>query len=99
MGKAPASHSGMYGRRWRKLRQQHLYQEPLCRYCKQEGRTTAADEVDHIQKHDGDYGLFYDPSNLQSLCKSHHRGAKAREERSGKVVGCDPKGNPIGRDW
>jgi len=94
-----ANRNKLYGRRWRKLRQQHLYQEPLCRMCKAEGKVTAGQEVDHIQKHDGDYGLFYQPSNLQTLCREHHRSAKAREERSGKIVGCDASGNPVGRDW
>lgn len=84
-----ANRDKLYGRRWRKLRQQHLYQEPLCRMCKEEGRVTAGQEVDHIVKHDGDPALFYDASNLQSLCRAHHRGAKAREERSGRVARTD----------
>ena len=93
------SRNQLYGRRWRKARQQFLYENPLCVMCRQEGKTEAALEVDHIQKHNGSYELFYDESNWQPLCRVHHRGAKAKEERSGKIIGCDVNGNPIGREW
>ena len=89
----------MYGRRWRKLRHLFLSQHPLCKMCTEDGRVGPATEVDHIQKHDGDYTLFYAWDNLQGLCADHHRGSKARAERSGKIVGCDAKGNPIERRW
>ena len=53
--------------RWKKLREKHLRFNPVCERC----RATAT-EVDHVVDHKGRYGLFYDPSNLQSLCKSCH---------------------------
>lgn len=37
-----------YGREHRKLREQLLRQEPLCRMCKAKGRITAATIADHI---------------------------------------------------
>jgi 5-methylcytosine-specific restriction enzyme A len=69
----------------------HLDAEPLCRMCKAEGRTVAATVADHIVAHKGDATLFWDPSNLQSLCDPHHSGAKQSEERTGysSAIGID----------
>ena len=77
------------------LRRQHLRIEPLCRMCDQEGRTTAANTVDHIRPHNGDWSLFVDPSNLQSLCHLHHSASKQRLERRGFDVAVDDRGFPI----
>lgn len=87
--------------RWRKLRRVHLNGEPMCRFCKAQGYRTLATVVDHITPHKGDEALFFDPSNLQSLCKDHHDATKAREERGGIVVGCDANGVPLdpGHHW
>jgi len=90
-------HAKLYGRRWRKLRTLYLARHPLCRMCKADGRISSATEVDHIQKHNGNPELFYAWDNFQGLCADHHRGTKARQERSGKVVGCDINGNPVER--
>jgi 5-methylcytosine-specific restriction protein A len=38
--------------------------------CYDEGRTTAAYQVDHVVPHRGDQLLFWDRSNWQSLCRS-----------------------------
>ena len=67
---------------------------PLCVMCKEDGETRAATEVDHIIKHDGDRTLFFDGNNLQGLCADHHRGFKAKQERSGRTSACDIRGNP-----
>ena len=69
--------------------------------CSEDGRVGAATEVDHKQKHEGDPALFFDWDNLQGLCPDHHRGYKARQERSGRESGCDASGNPIepGSHW
>jgi 5-methylcytosine-specific restriction protein A len=77
---------------WRVLRLQQLRTEPLCRMCRDEGRVTAANVVDHMVPHRGDHVLFHDPANLQSLCKPcHDRHAQSRD-RTGKlrpVIGLD----------
>ena len=39
--------------------------------------------LDHIIPHRGDYPLWKDPDNLQSLCATHHNGTKQREELRG----------------
>lgn len=85
----------LYNTRWRKLRLLHLKAHPLCVMCTQDGRIAPATEVDHIIKHDGDRTLFFDKRNLQSLCADHHRGYKAKLERSGKDTACDAYGNPL----
>lgn len=60
--------------------------------CGAEGRVTAANVVDHIKAHKGDRVLFFDASNLQSLCPScHNRHAQSRD-RTGRlrpVIGLD----------
>ncbi|MGC4414445.1 MULTISPECIES: HNH endonuclease [Cupriavidus] len=71
-----------YGHKWQKARAAWLREHPLCVYCHEEGRTTAADLVDHIIPHRGDQRLFWSRSNWQSLCGPCHSGRKAREERA-----------------
>lgn len=66
-------------RRWRRIREQHLAREPLCRYCQQKGRITVADVVDHIEPHRGDRQKFW-YGERQSLCHECHSGTKQREE-------------------
>ena len=78
--------------RWRRLRLQHLAHEPLCRFCGQENRVTAATVVDHVKAHKGDEALFWDTSNLQSLCKPCHDVHAQSRDRTGKakpVIGLD----------
>lgn len=80
---------------WKKLRRQQLSSQPLCKYCEMQGRVEAATVADHIKPHKGDEILFYNPSNLQSMCKEHHDSTKQREENSGTMIGSDAKGYPI----
>lgn len=80
--------------RWRKLRAAQLEREPLCRYCKRQGRITVATVCDHVIPHKGDLTLFW-KGNLSSLCASCHSAVKQREEASGIVIGGDTDGNPI----
>ena len=99
MGRRSAGASGLYGRRWRKAREVFLGLHPLCQRCSAEGVVKAAQEINHKQKHNGDLSLFWDEANWEPICAFHHRSVVGREERSGKAVGCDEQGNPIGRDW
>ena len=39
--------------------------------------------VDHIMPHRGDQALFWDKTNWQSLCFTHHSRDKQREEAAG----------------
>lgn len=70
-----------YGYRWQKARARHLRMNPLCVMCQAEDRVTAATVVDHRIPHRGDERLFWDETNWQSLCASHHSGQKQREEQ------------------
>lgn len=69
--------------------------EPTCRACAREGRLTAAAIVDHVDRHGGDETKFFNPANLQSLCKPHHDGAKQKQERIGFSAAVDASGWPI----
>jgi 5-methylcytosine-specific restriction endonuclease McrA len=76
--------------RWRRTAKRFLREHPLCCYCEQEGRVTAATVVDHKIPHRGNIALFWDEANWQPMCRPHHDGAKAREERgSVQVIGED----------
>jgi 5-methylcytosine-specific restriction endonuclease McrA len=74
-----------YGGRWQRERLVFLRANPLCVYCAQEGRVTAASVVDHRIPHQGDERLFWDRSNWQPLCAPCHDSVKKREEARGGV--------------
>lgn len=65
--------------RWKSMRAVQLGAEPWCADCLEEGGHVFASEVDHVRPHHGDPKLFFDETNLQSLCKPHH-SAKTAEE-------------------
>lgn len=70
-----------YGSDWRRLRAWHIRRFPFCALCLIEGKTVAADEVDHkipvaVAPH-----RRLDADNLQSLCRPHHYEKTARENR------------------
>ena len=67
-----------YTYQWQKASRAWLHAHPLCAECQRSGRYTKAEVVDHIVPHRGDRTLFWDPSNLQSLCKKCH------DEKTGK---------------
>lgn len=62
------------------LRPAQLLREPFCRECARQGIRTWATVVDHIRPFRGDWTLFVDPANHQSLCKHHHDQKTAREQ-------------------
>lgn len=66
---------------WTKtLRPAQLLREPFCRECAAQGFRTRATVVDHVRPFRGDWPLFIDPANHQSLCKFHHDQKTAREQ-------------------
>lgn len=70
----------MYGTdEWERLRGDQLLREPFCRECARRGIRTPATDVDHIRDHKGDWAVFTDPGNLESLCHSCHSRKTARE--------------------
>lgn len=68
------------------LRSAQLLREPFCRECAKQyppgdpRHRTRATVVDHIKPHRGDWQLFVDATNHQSLCKHHHDQKTAREQ-------------------
>ncbi len=63
-----------------RLRLEQLLREPFCRECVRKGIRTKAAVVDHIKPFRGDWELFVDAANHQSLCKHHHDQKTAREQ-------------------
>lgn len=62
------------------LRPAQLLREPFCRECARLGARTRATVVDHVKPFRGDWALFIDSGNHQSLCKHHHDQKTAREQ-------------------
>lgn len=75
----PSAHQRGYGRNWERLRAIVLNEEPLCRNCTAEGRTVAAEHVDHTVSID--QGGTNDRANLVPLCHSCH--SRKTVERDG----------------
>lgn len=75
-----ASWRWMYGTEtWGELRTEQLLKEPFCRACAARGLRVRATDVDHIRDHKGDWDVFTDRNNLQSLCHSCHSRKTAKE--------------------
>lgn len=66
---------------WRQLRLEILAMHPQCAAC-----GVPAEVVDHIEPHKGDLGLFFDPANLQPLCKRCHDSKTGREVRREQIA-------------
>jgi 5-methylcytosine-specific restriction protein A len=94
MVRQSASQRG-YDATWRKLRRTQLAQEPLCRYCTQQGYTVTAEVVDHIAPVRERPDLRLDPDNLQSLCKECHDKIKTPEDQGHVQQGADATGMPL----
>lgn len=71
-GRSGEWHGLYYTTRWREMRAVQLITEPYCRECGRHGVRVPATDVDHIVPHRGNKRLFYDATNLQSLCHSCH---------------------------
>lgn len=66
--------------RWLALRALVLLEEPLCKVCLSQDRTTASTDVDHIVRHEGKFERFFDRNNLQGLCHACHSRKTQRGE-------------------
>lgn len=68
---------------WRTLRRRHLKDQPYCVHCFGEtGKLVRGFIVDHIRGHDhADWReTFFEPIELQTLCKRHH-DVKTKKEK------------------
>lgn len=61
------------------LRPGQILRESFCQECAKRGLRVRAEVVDHIKPHKGNWALFTDRENLQSLCKHHHDQKTMRE--------------------
>lgn len=85
-------HKALYNsKRWRDLRLIILTRSPLCVPCREKGRLVPATTVHHVKPHRGDQSLFWDSTNLQSVCSSCHSGEIQMSEKRGyhSTVGTD----------
>lgn len=67
--------------RWEALRHATFHRDNFTCQMAACGRVTSRPICDHRDPHRGDPGLFWDPQNLQTLCKACHDGVKQRLER------------------
>ena len=68
-----------YSTAWDKFSLSFRYQNPLCEYCKAQGRVVPATVTDHDIPHRGDQDLFW-ANTFTALCKACHDGPKQRAE-------------------
>ena len=80
-GRRRSSTQRGYGYKWQQARAGFLSKHPLCVRCEKGGRVRPATDVDHIVPHRGEMTLFWDSSNWQPLCKTHHSIKTATEDR------------------
>jgi 5-methylcytosine-specific restriction endonuclease McrA len=91
----PVAWAGFYKTaRWQRLRRLQLREHPLCAFCLERGRVTAANVVDHVEPHHGDWTKFC-TSKLQSLCEPCHNSAKRQIELRGYCIDIGLDGYPI----
>jgi len=81
--------------RWHRMRGHQLKHFPMCKFCADLGHVTAATIADHIRPHKGSRELFFDPDNLQSLCKHCHDSHKQSQDRTGALRGNNTQGYPL----
>lgn len=77
--KKPEMHNMYNNQRWRNYRLQFLSKHPLCVECERQGKLIPGVVVDHIVPHKGDYQLFWDSNNHQTLCIYHHNQKTIKE--------------------
>lgn len=61
-----------YDTSWKKFRKSWLIDHPYCEDCKLESKVKKATDVHHIKKVSEYPELKLDPTNVMSLCHSHH---------------------------
>ena len=79
---------------WRAIKDRHKIENPICHLCEAEGKAVIANVVNHRVAHKGDEGLFFDFANTEHICKPHHDGYIAQQERGGYAGACGLDGFP-----
>ena len=89
------AHQRGYDAEWKKHRDQFLLEHPLCVECRRKGYVMPATVVDHIIPHKGDKDLFWNKSNWQPLCETHHNIKTASEDRGAWMPVVNKQDDPI----
>lgn len=89
------AHQRGYDAEWKKHRDQFLLEHPLCVECRRKGYVMPATVVDHIVPHKGDKDLFWNKSNWQPLCETHHNIKTASEDRGAWMPQVHKKEDPL----
>ena len=76
----PSAYQRGYTYKWSKQAKEFLRAHPWCAECAKIGQLVPATQVDHIIPHKGNQSIFWDKSNWQGLCDSHHSQKTARED-------------------
>ncbi|MBY0299809.1 MAG: HNH endonuclease [Methylobacterium sp.] len=77
-----------YGlRAWALAREAQLARAPLCERHGARGEIVPATVVNHRRPHRGEWALFIDPANHESVCKPCHDREIQREERASSIGG------------
>ena len=69
-------------KRWRRYRRMYLAEHPLC--VNYEECHSQATVVDHIVDHLGDWSVFWDVENHQSMCAACHNSKTAKTRGWGR---------------
>lgn len=70
---------------WRALRKFILDRDPYCKRCDGRGIVTPSTVANHITKARDDLTRFFDPNNLEGVCKPCHDSDIQSEERRNSV--------------
>lgn len=73
-------HKRGYGARWDKERKAFLRLNPFCVMCGYDDKVIFAKVVDHRKPKKGDDPAFWDKTNWQPLCATHHNQKTAKED-------------------
>ena len=78
----PSAAKRMYDGRWRRATAAYLAANPVAvdYFQCHNGKAYAAEVVDHIVPHRGDWKLFWDQANWQGLTKADHSRKTALED-------------------
>lgn len=71
---------------WKAARLAQLALQPLCERHLARDQVVPATVVNHRRPHRGDWALFIDPMNHESVCKACHDGEIQREEARDRVA-------------
>ena len=82
---------------YKRMRRRYLAASPLCAKCAEAGFTVAATELDHIVPASVAPDRFWDPGNLQGLCRACHE-EKTREENTNRDA-FDERFDTISEEW